>query len=40
MPWVNTKVCDKLKDRVTADRAIIDNPEATSEDRNKYKKSR
>jgi hypothetical protein len=39
-PWINTEVCAKLKDRATTHRAIAGNPEATAEDRNKYKKSR
>jgi hypothetical protein len=39
-PWINTEVGAILKDRATTHRAIIDNPEATVKDRNKYKKSR
>jgi hypothetical protein len=35
----NQKPCVKLKDRATAHRPIADNPEATAEGRNKYKKS-
>jgi hypothetical protein len=30
----------KLKSRTTAHRAIIDNPDSTTEDRNNYKKAR
>lgn len=39
-PWINTVVGAKLKDRATAHRAIVDNTEATAEDRNMYKKFR
>ena len=39
-PWLNTKVGAKLKERATAHSAIVDNPEATAEDRNKNKKVR
>ena len=38
--WINTKVVTTLKDRATAHRAIVEDPEATTEDRNKYTKSR
>jgi hypothetical protein len=38
-PWINTEVGRKLKDRANPHRAIADNPEATAEDTNKYKKS-
>ena len=39
-PWINTEVGAKLKDKTTTHRAITDNPDATAEDRNKYKKAR
>jgi hypothetical protein len=38
-PWINTEVDAKIKDWATAHRAIAENPEATAEDKNKYKKS-
>jgi hypothetical protein len=38
-PWINTKVGTKLKSRASAHSAIVDEPDATAKDRNKYKKA-
>jgi hypothetical protein len=37
---LNLEVDAKLRDRAAADGGITENPEAATEDRNKYKKSR
>ena len=38
-PLINTEDGTKVKNKATAHRAILDNPDATAKDRNKYNKS-